>query len=538
MGIKIAHYGRFCPHSNGMFFTTKDLILAERKAGIDAQFIDWGHAKEYDQQFSRVGLKHGDVETIDPRWGIEEADILVLHSAMPKDAQECGKPIIMAMHGRPEYSFILEKMGKGSSSDVYSLLDKNPNTKAFLTFWYEHIDFWKLQYPKRKIVYAPAMVDLEIYRPDGEPFQFKNSGEPNIVVADIWREDISPFNVVMAAAKFIKEKCPNGRLHIFGLSKPNETTALPHLINKLKKQNIIGSVHGLIKSMDRVYRSADILITPHCIATRVVREALASGCPIIAGTGNFYTKYIANPRDIEEYSDEINRFWDENNKPSELQKRKKEAREIAEIEFNFDKSGKAMVEIAKNIMNVKSVVLKNNNKIYTHIVYDLDKDLGRAYNEFMKQLPNDSDWACFLDHDAMFTTHDWFAKLHLVIESNPQYKCFTAMTNRIGNSEQIVKGYEHNHDIAVHRVVGAEQWQEHNTNVKDATNAHAISGVVMLIQKLAWKKAGGFKHGFLGVDNDFHVRLTKTGFKTGIMRGVYVYHWYRYANSELKPIEV
>ena len=110
MGIKIAHYGRFCPHSNGMFFTTKDLILSERKVGIDAQFIDWGHAKEYDQQFSRVGLEYGGIKTVDPRWGIEEADILILHSAMPKDAQECGKPIITAMPGRPGYSFILEQI--------------------------------------------------------------------------------------------------------------------------------------------------------------------------------------------------------------------------------------------------------------------------------------------------------------------------------------------------------------------------------------------------------------------------------------------
>ena len=45
--------------------------------------------------------------------------------------------------------------------------------------------------------------------------------------------------------------------------------------------------------------------------------------------------------------------------------------------------------------------------IYTHIAFaqsDCEKNIGCAYNQFMEILPNDDDCACFVDHDAMFTT--------------------------------------------------------------------------------------------------------------------------------------
>ena len=33
---------------------------------------------------------------------------------------------------------------------------------------------------------------------------------------------------------------------------------------------------------------------------------------------------------------------------------------------------------------------------------DCKKNIGCAYNKFMEILPSDDDFACFIDHDAMF----------------------------------------------------------------------------------------------------------------------------------------
>ena len=51
-------------------------------------------------------------------------------------------------------------------------------------------------------------------------------------------------------------------------------------------------------------------------------------------------------------------------------------------------------------------------KIWTHIAWDNtgQKDLGKAYNACINEHA-DEDWVAFIDHDAMFTTDDWYLQL-------------------------------------------------------------------------------------------------------------------------------
>ena len=541
--IKVGHFGNFCPNQNGMFFTIKDLIIGERKCGIDAQFVDWGTQRQFNQQFSRVGLEYEGIKTLPIEWAIREADILVLHSAIPVEVKKTNKPIIMAMHGRPEYSFELERRKQGSCIETYHQYAKDKNVKAFVCFWKEHINQWKTILPEAKnIEYVPASVDLEKYNPSGKVYEFID--KPSIIVADVWREDQTPFNVVFAAVEFLK-KLKKGKLHVFGLSTPNETTAYASIFNPLKAQGIVGETHGLITYMDTVYRGADMLVTPHVIATRVVREALASGLPIVAGLGNQYTEFVANPMDIEGFKKEIERCYDYICGVRESVK--KECRMIAEKNFNNKLAGEAMVKVLENVIKEKSVIeipvkIESNFTIHNFIPYCNEregKDIGKAYNRYMDRVP-DNDWVCFVDHDAMFTTPDWQKQLYDIINANPDYSCFTVVTNRIGNPGQRFAGVDqNNHDIKYHREIGELAQNQFGTEVKDITNEHLLSGVVILIKKLVWKEVGGFDEvGFLGVDNHFHAKLKIKGKKVGLMKGVYVYHYYRAGENEtLKPVE-
>lgn len=145
----------------------------------------------------------------------------------------------------------------------------------------------------------------------------------------------------------------------------------------------------------------------------------------------------------------------------------------------------------------------------------------------------EGDWACFLDHDAMFTTPDWYVQLEDIVEGlsvlHPDAGLLTAVTNRIGNAEQLL--FEKTsreaqiHDIYFHRQVGKKIQSAFMTRLKEANCS--ISGVVLLISKAVWKRAGGFKEGFLGIDNDMDKKVRETGSKVYIMLGVYVYHYYR-----------
>lgn len=175
--------------------------------------------------------------------------------------------------------------------------------------------------------------------------------------------------------------------------------------------------------------------------------------------------------------------------------------------------------------------------IYTHIPYatnERPKDLGWAYNNFMENL-HEKDWACFLDHDAMFTTSDWYPKLESIINNNPNIGAFGCRTNRVANMYQLLGGIDiYNHNIEYHRKIGSEvseKFKNQITLIDESTLQDGFSGVFILISKKTWKHINGFKQGqFLSVDNDLRHRLNAHDIKFAIINEIYVYHWYRADN--------
>jgi GT2 family glycosyltransferase len=69
----------------------------------------------------------------------------------------------------------------------------------------------------------------------------------------------------------------------------------------------------------------------------------------------------------------------------------------------------------------------------------------------------------------------------------------------------------------------------------DVSNREVLSGHLMLLKKSVWKKIGGFtEKGMLGIDNDLHWRIKKKKEKVYIMKGIYIFHWYRWPDSKNK----
>ena len=170
--------------------------------------------------------------------------------------------------------------------------------------------------------------------------------------------------------------------------------------------------------------------------------------------------------------------------------------------------------------------------IHTYIPY-CPKDqggynLGWTYNTFMK-LVDEDDWVCFLDHDATFTTRNWYHQLEDIIKEHTDVGLFTAVTNRIGQPAQVIDiDDKDNHDIAYHRKIGKKLQKKYSSSVSPFNNPEVLlSGVVILISKKTWRLTGGFADGFLRVDRNMHERCLDKNIKVGLMDGVYVYHWYR-----------
>ena len=167
-------------------------------------------------------------------------------------------------------------------------------------------------------------------------------------------------------------------------------------------------------------------------------------------------------------------------------------------------------------------------KIYYNIPWNSDKNLGKAYNEFMKLLDKD-DYAVFLDRDAMFCSTFYGKQIEYIVE-NHGADLYTCMTNRVNCKQQLSNVQWTENNMAYH-IAHANYLadSEHRHEVEDITAIHPeLSGVMMVVSKRGWEMVGGFREDkMLGIDNDYHVRIRSTGGQVWLMRGVYVYHWYR-----------
>ena len=172
--------------------------------------------------------------------------------------------------------------------------------------------------------------------------------------------------------------------------------------------------------------------------------------------------------------------------------------------------------------------------IYYSIPFNSQKNIGMYYNEFIKIIPNDNDYACFFDANTITTTSDYGCLIEQVITENPDIDMFTCYTNRVGCEWQIAPNVnKQTNDIAYHVEFGKHLKNENTNKIKDVTNNNLFSGVFFIVKKSSWKRIGGaITKGMLGVDNDIHQKIKKHGLKFGLITGMYIYHWYRNDNSK------
>lgn len=148
----------------------------------------------------------------------------------------------------------------------------------------------------------------------------------------------------------------------------------------------------------------------------------------------------------------------------------------------------------------------------------------------MELLPNENDYACFIDGDACFTTHTYGKQIEDILKQYPDVDLWTAMTNRVATKWQMVRCVNTN-DIEYHRKLGKALQEEKYDKVRDVTSKSPISGFFFVLKKKSWMKTKGFKKkGMLGVDNSIHYEMQRIGGKVYQMLGLYVYHWYRNGN--------
>lgn len=309
--MRVAHIVKVTIGRCGLYETTRDLVAGLRLRGIDSRLVDPVPAENL--LYPNIPEDRGAL-IADMDWATQ-ADIVVSHSGYDATPiEKTGQPVIHMCHGRPRSTFIGEVMGGTPVYSYHGRLNADRRVKAVVTFWPEHKPYHEVMFPDTPVRVVQSSVDLDAWTnvgPSGYQFGGKR-GRINVVCTDAWRDDIDPFVAVNAFALWARE-IKGAKLHVYGNSENLRGWAA--ILNRISDDGNMGEIKGWIKGLDHVYRAADFMITPHEIATRSIREAMACGCPVVKTPGvrlDYFRSDIAKARETprEQVRKEAERLFD------------------------------------------------------------------------------------------------------------------------------------------------------------------------------------------------------------------------------------
>lgn len=167
------------------------------------------------------------------------------------------------------------------------------------------------------------------------------------------------------------------------------------------------------------------------------------------------------------------------------------------------------------------------------IPYSIERNLGKAYNDAMKLIP-DGDTVCFRDGDTCWLTPDYGMVLHEYATRYPD-AVLTCWTNRIHESSgQLMGDMYLETDMMKHTLMA----KACTLTKYGVTQLHTtISGFCLIIPKKIWlqfpfpeeqpfEDRKGVPN-MLGVDNYWTNLIRRNGIQILRCDGLYLYHNYR-----------
>jgi hypothetical protein len=309
--LKIVHMTNFAPGKSGMWESVQELMYEERRVGYDARIIDVVSYNPLRLKLDKKNnvLKEGLVQGIENDTWSQEADILCWHRFLPEVYfSDNRKNLIMFLHGMPDYVFMQEHEGKDKAFSLikgsYNALD---NCRAFIGMWRSHDGYWS-HLLKNKLVNTNCWVNFDKINKKADGNFDKN--HIKLVCLDTWRGHKEPY-WILNAVKILIEKYERKEipfkitLDIFGQEPREIPSCWFAVIDEWLNKYIFLRGYG---KPQEIFDNHDIVLTQTVEETRVVRESLLAGMPIIGGEVSAdYTDYKAGFRDVKKYSEEIER---------------------------------------------------------------------------------------------------------------------------------------------------------------------------------------------------------------------------------------
>jgi glycosyltransferase involved in cell wall biosynthesis len=321
--MKLAHIAIATPRMCGLYETTRELVYAERTAGVDARIVD---PKPHDT----VGITGEDrgVPISDWEWAVT-ADYVISHSGHDRTPiAETNQPIVIAAHGRPISTFIGERNGQAAAYTYHVDRSRQDRYKAAITFWEEHEPWLRALWEPKPVHTITPPVDSDYWCEGDTEYNFAGkSGGYNVVMTDPWcRQDVCLLPCLHAFALF-RNIVTDAKLHIYAVDENQKGWSA---IGRMLKDNL-GIIQKWASDLRSVYRAADMLITPHRIYTRSIREAMACGVQVVSGRD-------VHPENVEAFALEMAHRRDH---PAPN-------RELARALFDPTRAAKQIIDITAN----------------------------------------------------------------------------------------------------------------------------------------------------------------------------------------------
>lgn len=169
--------------------------------------------------------------------------------------------------------------------------------------------------------------------------------------------------------------------------------------------------------------------------------------------------------------------------------------------------------------------------VYYSNPFSIEKNFGKAINDFVSLVPSGNDWVVIQDGDIIYLTPDWGKRIHdaLTLDGD-KFGLVGCYTSRLRGLHQLhERKISNNHNMVCHYDI-AKTYNE--PGIQDIGNL-GIAGFFMAFKKSTWERAGGFKENTYVFDTEFNRSVRALGMRLGLIRSLYVYHSYRiWANHD------
>ncbi|MBW1802481.1 MAG: hypothetical protein JRJ85_17335 [Deltaproteobacteria bacterium] len=317
-GKRIVHFCNYTPLSAGLYPETRDLIYEELRRGYDAWLID--HTVENNLTFKETLhdslYKEGRVIRIEEDNVSRDADIICWHDWIPEEyMKDRSKNIIMFLHAITTVLFNTELHGGEKVISFLKQVNETiPHCHFYITLWPVQYAYWKNIIRKNLVVTNP-IIDTDCIRlkPDThfDPTHLK------LVVLDSWRGGREPY-YIFNAIQLLMERYHSGELpykvslDIYGI----DPDSIPPVWHTIIRDDFRQYFHFKGRDLPQnIYDAHDIILTQvrgDSTESRVVREGLLSGTPIVAGLSYVdWTEFKHDCCDLEGYAHQIEKCWNQ-----------------------------------------------------------------------------------------------------------------------------------------------------------------------------------------------------------------------------------